>query len=224
MKDVKIKIALVLLLLFPISFSCKDRGECPDGLIVQPYFIMKNMTFQYIDLYWINQKSGDLMFDLADNDYDNTVYPCDSLAMYFECPEGELLFHSQKNHLTNFSFASNAFATVCKHNGWSGTHELVDKIYISSNYDFDETHKKNDNLSDIVKILAYTNNSSESWKWLEEYNENSPYEAPKRFYLLMTRKPTFSSVQQFVIKYYFANEEGEQSKQFIITTPVFHVQ
>jgi len=219
-----LKIAFVLLMLFQVPFSCKDRNECSDDLIVQPYFTMLNMDFRYIDVYWINAKTNKLMWDVVSQDYDNMIYPCDSLAMYFEAPDSTLQFHSQRNNRNNFIFTSEAIACVSKRNGYAGTRELVDKIYISSNYDFDETHRKNDNLSDIVKIFAYTNNKDDSWKTLDDYNKNSPYEAPKRFHLLITRKPTKSSVQQFVIKYYMRNESGEDSKSFIITTPIFNVR
>jgi len=185
---------------------------------------MLDIKFKYVDLYWINAKSGKLMWNIVSQDYDNTVYPCDSLAMYFEAPDTALLFHSQLIKKNSYNFTSEVLAAEKKRNGYAGTRELIDKIYISSNYDFDETHRKNDNLSDIVKIFAYTNNKSDSWMNLDDYNKLSPYEAPKRFHLLLTRKPTQSSIQQFVIKYYMKNEAGEDSKSFFITSPVFHVR
>jgi len=168
------------------------------------------------------------MWNIVSQDYENMVYPCDSLAMYFECPKDEMIFHS-KNIINNFFGSQSVFADNCTslQNGYAGTKDLIDKIYISSNYDFDETHNKNDNLSDIVGILAYTTNATnegDKWVPLDEYNQNSPYEAPKRFHLIIKRKPTRSMKQQFVIKYYMKNEEGEASKYFIIHTPVFTVR
>jgi len=213
------------LMLFPVPFSCTDKCGSLD-LYKEPYFSMQNMVFKYVDLYWINIKSKKIMWELVSQEYENTVYPCDSLAMYFECPKDEMLFHSQ-NIRNPLYFTQSVFACVPKQNGYAGTRDLVDKIYISSNFDFDETHNKDDNLSDIVGILAYTTNAnSETDKWvtLAEYNQNSPYEAPKRFHLIIKRKPTRSMKQQFVIKYYMKNEEGEPSKYFIITTPVFNVR
>ena len=164
------------------------------------------------------------MWEIVSQDWGNMVYPCDSMALYFEAPQDSLLFHSNNNIRKGFNFTQDVFACVSKRNGYAGTRDLVDKIYISSNFDFDETHNKNDNLSDIVDIFAYTTNGDDSWRPLEEYNNNSPYEAPKRFHLILKRKPTRSTKQQFVIKYYMKNEPGEISKYFIITTPVFNVR
>jgi len=223
MKYIKLKILLVFLMLFNIQFSCTDKCDNLE-LYREPYFSMQNMTFQYVDLYWVNIKSKKLMWDIVNQDYENTVYPCDSLAMYFESKD--LLFHSKNDIRNGFNFIPEVFAGNCNvnPNGYAGTRDLVDKIFISSNYDFDETHNKNDNLSDIVEIFAYTTSGQNSWNTLDEYNNNSPYEAPKRFYLLIKRKPTRSMKQQFVIKYFMKNESGEDSKYFIITTPVFNVR
>jgi len=223
MKGIKLKILFVLLMLVPFPFSCRDKNECLD-LEREPYFSMQDMVFKYVDLYWRNQKTGKLMFDTLSQDFKNTIYPCDSLSMYFEAPDTALMFHSQLNTKFSFGFTQDVFACNGKRNGWAGTLEKVDKIFISSNYDFDEMHNKDDNLSDIVDIFAYTTNGKNSWMQLDQYNEQSPYEAPKRFHLLVKRKPTRSNVQQFVIKYFFENEPGQESKYFIITTPVFHVR
>jgi hypothetical protein len=224
MKSVKLKILFVLVMLFPVTFSCKDKNECRE-LEVSPYFSMQRMEFKGVDVYSRNVKTGNFKWETAvSQDYPKMVYPCDSIAFYFECPPDELLFHSQNIRKDNFSFMNEAFACNSKRNGYAGTRELIDKIYISSNYDFDETHNRNDNLSDIVDIFAYTTNGKDSWMPLDVYNKNSPYEAPKRFHLLLTRKPTRSMKQQFVIKYYMKNEPGEASKYFIITTPVFQVR
>ena len=226
MKSRKLKIVFVLIMLIPYPFSCVDKNECLD-LEREPYFSMQEMVFKHVDSYSINLKTNKLMWHLVSQDYENTVYPCDSLAMYFECPEGALLFHSQINKIVPLNLTQEAYACNGKRNGWAGTRDLVSKIFISSNFDFDETHDKNDNLSDIVGILAYTRNATEindKWVSLEEYNKNSPYEAPHRFHLILKRKPTRSMKQQFVIKYYMENEPDKDSKYFIITTPVFHVR
>ena len=227
MKPVKLKILLVLLMLVPVPFSCKDKCDTMD-LFREPYFSMQKIVFKYVDLYSINVKSKKIMWKRVDQDYDNTVYPCDSLALYFEAPDTCLLFHSKIKINSGFSLTQEAFACDVKRNGYAGTRDLVDKIFISSNYDFDETHNKDDNLSDIVGILAYTtnesNNSDDKWVPLDEYNKNSPYEAPARFHLIIKRKPTKSKKQQFVIKYNMKTEPGEPSKYFTIVTPVFTVR
>lgn len=223
MKGIKLKILLVLLMLVPVPFSCKDSDGCNE-LEVQPYFSMQDIAFQYVDIYWKNIKTDKLMWVRVSQDWDNMVYPCDSMAMYFEVPQDALLFHSNNNVKTGLSFTQEVYACNSKRNGYAGTRELVDKIFISSNFDFDETHNKTDNLSDIVDIFAYTTNGIEKWIPLDEYNENSPYEAPKRFHLILKRKPTKSMKQQFVIRYNMKNEPGENSKYFVITTPVFNVR
>lgn len=227
MKFVKVKILLILLMLFHVQFSCKDK--CNDlELYKEPYFSMQNIVFKYIDLYWVNPKSSKIMWDVVSQDYDHMIYPCDSLALYFQAPDTALLFHSENRIKNGFSLLQDAYACTPLQNGWAGTRDLVDKIFISSNFDFDETHNKDDNLSDIVAILAYKKNDSSSaadkWITLDDYNLNSPYEAPARFHLIIKRKPTRSMKQQFVVKYYMKTEEGEPSKYFTITTPIFTVR
>ncbi|MDR1171505.1 MAG: hypothetical protein LBL24_03520 [Bacteroidales bacterium] len=222
MKGIQLKILLILFILVPVPFSCEDKNECLD-LYVEPYFDIQDMVFSYVDLYSFG-KVNNLMFDLVSQDYATHVYPCDSMALYIMVPDTALLFHSQQVMRPRFGFTPEAFACNARRNGYAGTRELVDKIYISSNYDFDETHNKTDNLSDIVDIFAYTTNDKNDWMSLSDYNKSSPYEAPKRFYLLIKRKPTRSMIQQFVITYYMKTEPGEVTESYIITTPVFHVR
>ena len=231
MRGIKLKIALILLMLVPMPFSCVDKNECLD-LYVEPYFDIREMDFRYVDMYHEYYVKGKkyLMFDAISQDFSSQVYPCDSMAMYFEATL--LSYHAQNIKSPKFGFTQEVFACNSKRAGWAGTRELVDKIYISSNYDFDETHGKNYDLSDIIDIFAYTTTVDDKagdsqkggWMLLSDYNKNSPYEAPKRFYLLIKRKPTLSKTQQFVIKYYMKTEPGEAPKYFIITTPVFKVR
>ena len=223
MKNIWLKILLVVLMLIPIPFSCKDMNDCPD-LYVEPYYSAQAMHFHYVDKYWINQKTkpATIKFDIISQDYENMIYAADSLAMFFHTPDTQLLYHSQNKINKGFSLSQELFA--CNRSGWAGTKDLVDKIYISSNYDYDETHGRNYDLSDIVQIFAYTSTGKNKWMLLSDYNENSPYEASKRFYLLMTRKPTISKTQQFVVKYYMKNEPGMPSKYFIMETPVFQLR
>ena len=221
MKGIKLKIILILLMLVPIPFSCTDKNADAD-LNVEPYYDIVEMDFSHIDKYYIT-KEETLMFDLFNQDFDNNVYPCDSIAIYVKATL--LRYHSQYIPQFRGFFTQEAYASCDpKRNGCAGTLERVDKIYVSSNYDFDETHGKNYDLSDIIDIFAYNANDPDSWKSLKEYNETSPHEAPKRFYLMIKRKPTLSSTQQFVIKYYMIAEDGKQPEYYIITTPVLHVR
>ncbi len=220
MSGTKLKILLILWILVPLPFACEDKDECLD-LYVEPYFDIQNIDFVEVDTY--SYTNGNILnIAVTSQDYANQVYACDSMALYFMADE--LIFHSQHNVKPSFGFIPEAFACNSKRSGYAGTRELVDKIYVSSNYDFDETHKKNDNLSDIIDIFAYTTTGENSLGLLSEYNQNSPYEAPKRFYLLIKRKPTKSMTQQFVVKYYMKSNEGEPTEYYIITTPVFQVR
>ena len=121
-------------------------------------------------------------------------------------------------------FMQEAFACNSLSPGHAGTRELVDKIYVTSNYAFDDRHDVNYNLDDIIDIFAYSSTGGNKRMSLEEFNKNSPYEAPKRFYLLFKRKPTKSNIQQFVIKYYMKTEPGEANEYYFVTTPVFKVR
>jgi hypothetical protein len=216
----KLKLFLILLIVVPVPFSCEDKNECLD-LYVDPYYDIQNISFIEVNTY--SYTKGNLLnIESTDQDYDNRVYACDSLALYFMAED--LVFHSQYILKAKFGLTQDAFACNSRRPGYAGTRELIDKIYISSNYDFDETHNKNDNLSDIVDIFAYTTAGANKLMRLSDFNEISPYEAPKRFYLLLKRKPTKSMVQQFVIKYYMLSETGEANEYYITTTPVFHVR
>ena len=224
MRNLKLRILLVFFILIPIPFSCEDKNECLD-LYVEPYFDIQDMVFRYVDLYYRN-KVEKLMWDGVSQDYASEVYPCDSLALYIEVPDTALLFHSKHIIQPKFGFTQEALACNSKKPGYAGTRELVDKIYISSKYPFDEKHDANYSLGDIVDIFAYTNigNKDDLWISLDEFNSRSPYEAPKRFHLLITRKPTKSMIQQFVITYIMKTEPGEASESYTITTPVFRVR
>ena len=223
MKNIKIKILLIVLMLVPIPFSCKDH--CGDGLYVLPYFSMLDLAFKHVDTYSYNSKTKELMVHLISQDFENTVYPCDSMAMYFEAPDDALLYHSQKNKRNGFGFTQEVMASCPKRQpGYAGTLEKVDKIWISSNYPFDETHAIDYDLSDIVDIFAYSPTGEETLMLLSDYNLLPDKQAPKRFYLLIKRKPTLSQTQQFVIKYNYLTEPGKQSKSFTVVTPVFQVR
>jgi len=224
MKNVWIRILLILLMLVPLPFSCKVTDDCPE-LYVLPYYDIRGMAFKYVDSYYEYYRNNNkyIMFEKFSQDYDNEEYPCEKMALYFEVPDTLLHYHSQHFMKSGFGFTQEAFAE-CKRPGWAGTRELVDKIYISSRFDFDETHAANMDLSDIVDIFTYSSNSKETWKTLRDYNQNSPYEAPKRFYLLIKRRPTLSKTQEFVIRYYMVNQLGEASEYYVITTPVFQVE
>lgn len=216
----KLKLFLILLMVVPVPFSCEDKNECLD-LYVDPYYDIQNISFIEVNTY--SYTRGNILdIEAADQDYDNLVYACDSLALYFMAEE--LVFHSQYIPKAKFGLAQETFACNSLRPGYAGTRELIDKIYVSSNYDFDETHNKGDNLGDIVDIFAYTTAGGNKWMPLSEFNQLSPYEAPKRFYLLFKRKPTKSMEQQFVIKYYMLSETGEANEYYITTTPVFHVR
>lgn len=218
LKHMKLKLFLVLLILVPIPFSCEDKNECLD-LYVEPYFDIQDMDFLELNIYSYT-RGGILDIKPVEQDYDNMVYPCDSLMMHFAAKT--LKFHSQRITKPRFGFIQEAFACNSLQSGYAGTKERVDKIYVSSNYDFDETHNKNDNLSDVIDIFTYDKNGE--WISLSDFNKNSPYEAPKRFYLRMKRKPTRSMTQQFVVKYYMYAEQGEAPEYYYISTPVLHVR
>jgi len=222
MKGIKLKIALIILMLVPIPFSCKEKNECLD-LYAEPYYNILGLVFTNIDLYYRTPAGTPMFTTGVSQDYENEVYPTDSMALHFIAPDTLLMYHSQ-HFAPSFSLIPDAFACNTNRSGYAGTQDYVDKIFISSNYDFDETHNKTDNLSDIVDILPYTPNVKENWISLSEYNKNSPHLAPKRFSIFLKRKPTRSNIQQFVIRYYIETKEGENSKYFVITTPVFNVR
>ena len=222
MEGIRLKIVLIILMLLPVPFSCKDKNDLLD-LYVEPYFKIQGLVFKNIDRYYID-KYGKIQLDLFDQDFDNNVYPCDSMALYIMAPDTLLIYHSQHIIQPRFGLTQELFANNSKRSGYKGTHQLVDKIWVSSNYDFDETHGKDYDLSDIIEIFAYLPNDKTERIKLSDYNKYSPYEAPKRFFLLIRRKPTLSKTQQFVIKYYMKTEPGEAPEYYIITTPIFHVK
>ena len=224
MKSIRLRIILILLMLVPVPFSCKEDCSALLDLYVEPYFQMQDLVFAYVDEYTFNEKTEKLMFKSISQNFDSVVYSCEKMAMYFQAPDTALLFHSQNTIKKRFGFMHEAIACSAKQPGYAGTLDLVEKIDISSNYDYDDMHHQNYDLSDIVKIFAYTTNGENGWADLDEYNKNAPYQAPKRFYLLLKQPPTLSKVQQFHIRYYMVNQNGGSSRLFEIVTPVFHVK
>ena len=231
MKNIKLKILLILLILVPFPFSCKDDCSALLDLYVEPYFKMLDIDFEYVDSYYINKQTNKPMFERISQDFENTVYTCENMALYFKAPDTALLFHSQNIFKTNgFGFAQEAIACEKKRPGYAGTKELVEKIIISTVYDFDDMHKSGTDISDIVEIFAYTTggenkDSEDSKEPLTEYNDNSPYEAPKRFYLLIKTPARLSEIQQFIVHYYMMPQsEGEAAVYYSAQTPKFKVK
>jgi len=226
-KGIKLKILLIVFMLVPVAkYSCTDKcNEDNDKLYRQPYFSMQDLVFVHVDEYTHNNKTEKLMFKSISQNYDSVVYTAINMAMFFQAPDTSLLFHDAiNNSRKTFGFFPEAIACNRLQNGYAGTKDLVDKIYISSEFDFDETHPKGYDMGDIVKIFAYTTKGENSWDDLDNYNRNSPYEAPKRFYLLLKRNPTLSKTHRFTVSYYMKTEEGQKPKSFIMRTPFFTVK
>ena len=220
MKGIKIKIFLILLMLVPVPYGCKDKCQDMDDLrYVLPYWQMQDLQLEHVNLWYINTRTGKPMFGRVSNEFENHTYSCENMALYIVAPNEALRFHAQNNFKSGFSFSQEAFACNRRQPGYDGTLDLVYKIYISSNYDFSETHLARMDMSDIVDIFAYTNKGDESWMSLEEYNRTAPHEAPKRFHLLIKRPARLSNKQQFVIRFLFHNEPGEASREFEIKVP-----
>ncbi len=224
MSKTKLKILLSFLILAPIPFSCEDKNECFD-LYVEPYYDIQDIAFIEVDAYSYT-KGGILNINTQSQDYNNMVYDGGSLALYFMAPDTSLSYHSQYIIKPKFSFVQEAYACNSLRPGYKGTQELVDKIYLSSNYDFDETHPAHSDLSDIVDIFAYASGGTNSWMSLRAYNELSPHEAPKRFYLLIKRNPSPDAprTQQFVLRYYMMSNPGEAVESYVVETPLLHVE
>ena len=216
---------MLILMLIPVPISCLDDDVCLD-MYVEPYYRMLDLVFENVEIYYLNDADKPMPLPGVSQDYDTHVYPCDSLLLSFFVPDTSILYHSQNNIMKKgFCYTQEAFACNIDRAGYKGTLDLVDKIHISSNYDFDEKHHAGYDLSDIVDIFAYTKDEVSGGKWnLHQYNENSPHEAPKRFWLLIRQKPTISKVHQFVIRYHLVGQDGTAPREFHIITPVFNVR
>ena len=222
MKSIKLKIVFILFLLIKVPFSCINDDGCLE-LEVMPYYKMMDLAFKSVEYFYINPKSQKPMPQKVSQDFDTYFYACDSMMLYFEVPAAALLFHAQNNNIRKGFGLTEAIA--CELPGHLGTLDKVDKIFISSKYDFDETHLAGYDLSDIVDIFAYTIEEEDGgFMLLGDYNESSPHTAPKRFYLLLRRKARLSEVQQFVITYHLMGEEGEDPREFRVETPRFNVK
>ena len=225
MKSIRLKIFLILAMLFSAKYSCVDENSHLD-LYVEPYYRMMDFKFRNVDMYYINPVTEQPMWSRVSQDFDNTVYATDSLAMYFHVPDTALLFHSQNNIKKGFGFMLEAYANNTKRPGYMGTLDLVEKIHIASRYDFDEMHGAGYDLSDVVYIFAYSTDMESGGFWsLDEYNAKGPHTAPKRFHLLF--KPgirPISSPQQFVLTYHLVGQHGLSPRQFQDVTPVFNVR
>ena len=223
MKNIKLRIVLILLMLVHIPFSCVDMNTCVD-LDPMPYYRMMDLVFDNVELYYINEASDKPMPLKVSQEYDTFVYPCDSLMLSFKVPDTALFYHSQNNPLRKGFGLQEAYACNPKRAGYKGTFDVIDKIHVTSNYDFDETHLAGYDLSDIVDIFAYTLDEEEGGFWnLNDYNNTSPRTAPKRFYLLFTRNARLSDIQQFVVIYHL-HGQGGTPREFRVETPVLKVK
>ena len=224
MNGIKLKIVFILLMLIPLPFSCVDTENCID-LDVLPYYKVRGLVFDGVDNYFINPSTKKLMPLKVSQDYEKYVYSCDSMALFFKVPDTSLRYHAQIDIKRFRGFTREAFACNVNRPGYKGTFDLIDKIFISSNYDFDETHLAGYDLSDIVDIFAYTIDENDGGFWsLTDYNEQSPQIAPKRFYLLLKRNARLSPIQQFVVRYHLLGEDGGPPTEFRVETPVFNVR
>ena len=224
MKGIFLKVFFILLMLIPLPFSCSEDCVLME-LDVLPYFQMQALAFKYVDKYTINSKTEKPMFERISQNFATTQYTCENMALYFQVPDDELHFHSHNNVKKGFSFMQEAFACNQKQPGYAGTRDLIDKIFISTVYDFDDLHQKGYNIEDIVDIFAYTANGEfEKAISLEDYNSMPPSEAPKRFYIMIRVPASLSPVQQFIVRYFLMPREGEQAAvYFEAKTPVFNV-
>ena len=223
MKSIKLRIVLILLMLIQVPFSCMDRDICLD-LEHMPYYKMMDLVFQNVELYFINPVSEKPQPIPVSQEYDTFIYPCDSLMLFFRVPDTALLYHANHKLIRNgFEITQTAYA--CERPGYLGTLDKVDKIFISSRYDYDELHLAGYDLSDIVDIFVYSENEEEGGFWrLSDYNEQSPHAAPKRFFLLFTRKARLSEIQKFDITYHLLAREDEEPREFRIETPTLRVK
>ena len=225
MKSIKFKIFLVLVMLIPLPFSCLDDSSTCLDLYAPPYWRMMGMVFNGIDEYYINPNSEKPMFNIISQDFENFIYPSDSIALEFIVPNEMLQFHAQNTMRKGFSMTQEAFACNPDRPGYQGTLDLVERIHISSNYDFDEMHPAGFDLTDIVDIFVYTQDEeSGGFRPLREYNEMMPHIAPKRVYLLLTRNARLSPIQQFVVRFHLMEIEGRPARHFTVETPVINVK
>ena len=224
MKRIKFKIFLVLLMLIPLPFSCIDESACLD-LTPPPYWRMLGLVFDGIDEYHINPNSGKPMFDRISQDFENFVYPSDSIALHLVVPESMLQFHTQSPVKKGFSLTQEVLACNPDRPGYQGTLDLIERIHISSNFDFDEMHPAGYDLTDIVDVFVYTQDvTSGGFRPLREYNNTAPHVAPKRLYLLITRNARLSPQQQFVVRYHMKEQEGTPPREFRVETPIINVK
>ena len=225
MNKIKYKILLVLLLLLPIPYSCIDESACLE-LNMPPYYRMMGLTFGSIQLYHINPISEKPLFDRISQEYETFVYPSDSLALYIMVPDTMLQFHAHNPLRKRFSLTQDVLACETNRPGFKGTLEMLERIHITSNFDYDEMHPAGSDLRDIVDIFVYAQDDEVGGFWsLRDYNENLlPQPAPKRLYLLLTRNARLSPQQQFVIRYHLMGQAGRDPREFRVVTPVINVK
>ena len=223
MKIIKIKIFLVLLMLIPLPFSCLDESTCLD-LYVPPYWRMTGLEFGGINRYHL-QQNGMPLFGAISQDYADFVYPVDSMAIGIVVPEPFLQFHAQNTTRKGFSLTQDVLACTPDRPGFKGTLDLIERLHVTSNFDFDETHSAEMDLTDIIDVFVYTQDeTSGGLRPLREYNNTMPHVAPNRVFLLFTRNARISPQQQFVITIHLKEREGFPARHFTVETPIINVK
>ena len=124
----------------------------------------------------------------------------DSLIFYVE-PKEPLFISQRISQAISFP---QAFATSCPHPGDQGMKFPVESMIITSNQDFDSTHKAGQNLNDLFLIGTYTD-----WAPVNDslLNSNIVNFGWYEVQLLLTHSPSLGADHTFRIELSKSNQE-----------------
>lgn len=182
LKSIRTRILVVALVVgLPLQMcSPENGGDCNCGPITGKYFDIKGMELNNY------KKTGENSAAIMDeneavfySDYSglNVAYTVDYIS--------EL-----RSNWPNFSLIPNAYACSCAYNGDSGSkNEKLSNITVITLNDFDESHRANDTINDLILANSFSLEDEYLQDYLLNQTENIPFPGIK---LKVDRKPTLN--------------------------------
>ncbi|WP_131811113.1 hypothetical protein [Aequorivita soesokkakensis] len=182
-KNLKTKVFVFALLMgLPLQMCTPGGGDdCNCGPITGRYFDINGMELN--NYKKVGENSVSLMVE-------NEAVPYSDYSGL--TVEYSVDYISQKrSKWPNFSLTPSAYACSCVGNGESGSkNEKLSNLTVITLNDFDETHRANDTIDDLILVKGYY---SEVDEYLEDYlvndTQNIQFEGIQ---LLVDRKPTLN--------------------------------
>ncbi len=181
-KSIRTKILVIALVVgLPLQMcSPENGGDCNCGPVTGRFFDIKGMELHSYKK--TGENSAALMTEneaVTYNDYSglSVQYTVDYIS-------------ESRSQWPNFSLIQSAYACSCIFDGDSGSkNEKLSNITVITLNDFDESHKANDTINDLILATAYSLEDQYLQDYLLNHTENIPFPGIN---LKVDRKPTLN--------------------------------